>query len=394
MRDRRRVDELSIEELEQVLAMRKREARQQRLQRMRRDGRVIEQGAAAPPPTITEPQRVPEPAPAAVPSPAAPRTDRTLDDIIAHIAKNPGDPNAAVRFVDEDTGTIVAVTPVPQADAPAPPQPRPATNGRYAHQNGGKQRQKNTSGGEKITRATRRMTNALLLVVEVAAVFGLVYLGWELLQGIQILESRTTEAQEEIEAARSASVPTLAPTPMLTLDQVVLPGGHVYVEGQTPSLNIDEIPQNVRFAVADQITRPVINRPPTTSETALRLVVPKLNIDQTIVQGADWEALKQGVGQVINGYTPSDDAGNVALTAHNDIYGELFKDLDQLESGDQFQVQTREQVYLYEVTRTEVVKPTDVHVLQSVGKPTAVLISCYPYRVNSQRIVVFADRVG
>ncbi|MGV2437750.1 MAG UNVERIFIED_CONTAM: sortase [Anaerolineae bacterium] len=181
---------------------------------------------------------------------------------------------------------------------------------------------------------------------------------------------------------------------LLTLDRIVLPGGHKWVEGQTPTLNVDEIPENLRFAVADQILRPVINRPPLTDQTPLRLVIPKINVDQAIVQGSDWEALKQGVGQILNGYTRADADGKVALSAHNDIYGELFKHLDQLAPGDQYQIQTRTQVYLYTVTHTEVVSPTDVHVLDTDGKATSILISCYPYRVNTQRIVVFAERTG
>lgn len=353
MRDKRRVDELTIEELEQVLAMRKREARAQRLERMKRSGRVIER----------QPQPPLRPAAKSAPK-STPPPEQTLDEVVASIAQNPaGKPPETVAFVDED-GTI---------EPPATPKP--------AH-------------ARKLGKAGKRVTNGVLLLVEVAAVLGLLYLGYELLRGIDILEDRTAEAQQELEAARNASIPTLEPTPVLALNQIVLPGGHKFIEGQTPTLNVEEIPENVRFAVADQIMRPVINRPPTTDETALRLTVPKLNIDQAIVQGADWEALKQGVGQVLNGYDPGDDVGNVALTAHNDIYGELFKDLDQLQPGDQFQIQTREHVHLYEVTSTEIVRPTDVHVLESRGKATAVLISCYPYRVNTQRIVVFADRIG
>jgi hypothetical protein len=41
MRDKRPVDELSIEELERVLAIRRREDRQKQLQRMQRNGRVM-----------------------------------------------------------------------------------------------------------------------------------------------------------------------------------------------------------------------------------------------------------------------------------------------------------------------------------------------------------------
>ena len=42
MRDKRPVDELSIEELERILAIKKREERQKRLSRMQREGRMVE----------------------------------------------------------------------------------------------------------------------------------------------------------------------------------------------------------------------------------------------------------------------------------------------------------------------------------------------------------------
>ena len=41
MRDKRPVDELSIEELEKILTVRKREEREKRLDRMKRSGRVV-----------------------------------------------------------------------------------------------------------------------------------------------------------------------------------------------------------------------------------------------------------------------------------------------------------------------------------------------------------------
>ncbi len=123
----------------------------------------------------------------------------------------------------------------------------------------------------------------------------------------------------------------------------------------------------------------------------MRLIIPKLNVDHTIVQGIDWEALRQGVGQLPNGTTPADDAGNLVLAAHNDIYSEIFRDLDQLEPGDQFQVQTRNQIYTYTIKGSEVVDPDAVHVMDPTDEATATLISCYPYQVNTQRIVVFAE---
>jgi sortase A len=83
----------------------------------------------------------------------------------------------------------------------------------------------------------------------------------------------------------------------------------------------------------------------------------------------------------------------VVLAAHNDIYGEIFRHLDQLEPGDQFQIQTRSGIYTYVVRASDIVEPDAVHVMDRQGKAMVTLISCYPYQVNTERIVVFADRI-
>jgi sortase A len=53
-------------------------------------------------------------------------------------------------------------------------------------------------------------------------------------------------------------------------------------------------------------------------------------------------------------------------------------------------VHTQQRLYEYLVDRTQIVEPTAVEVMASTGSPTVTLISCYPYLVDSQRIVVFA----
>ena len=58
--------------------------------------------------------------------------------------------------------------------------------------------------------------------------------------------------------------------------------------------------------------------------------------------------------------------------------------------GDQVIVYTQQRQYIYVVDRTAIVEPTAVEVMAPTGNPTATLISCYPYLVNDQRIVVFA----
>jgi len=345
MRDKRPVDELSIEELERILAVKKRAERQSKLKRMERSGRIVSNGQsdaklAVPP----EGRPVGQPAPIA----SAPSAEKPIPVVR----------EAHPRFEDDALDEFVEER-------------------------------------REQSRFWKSFVNQSLLLVEVLAVVGLVVLGYNMLSAIGRLEQETASAQQLADEQRRAGIPTIAPTPQLSLDEVVLPGGHTPpVEGQQAQFNFDEIPSNLIPLVQSQILAPVISRPPVTAETALRLVISDIDVDQSIVQGVDWEALRLGIGQLNNGVTPADDPGNVVLSAHNDIYNEIFRNLDQLEAGDEFHIYTETQIYTYVITGWDVYEPNDVHVLDNRDGATATLISCYPYRIDDKRIVVFADRIN
>lgn len=356
-RDKRPVDELSIEELERILAIRRREARQMQLERMRRAGRTID-----PPPANT------------------PIVER------ATIRPQPGGISSAA-----------------QGSATSPQRYPPAALDTPQFEDGldaGDERSSDAPAAvytvEAVSQAAlrrRKLYDRILLLVEIAAVVGIILIAINLVSAIQMLEQETAAAQSLAEEQRRAGIPTLAPTPTLRLENFILPGGHT-VQNGLPVFNYAEVPAHLLPLVESQWIAPNISRPPPTSETALTLTIPALNLSQAIVQGVDWAALQQGVGQLINGVNPGDPIGNVVLAAHNDIYGQIFRHLDQLQPGDQFQIQTQSNSYTYTVTEIRIVEPTDVSVLASRGTATATLISCYPYQVNTQRIIVFADRVN
>jgi sortase A len=119
------------------------------------------------------------------------------------------------------------------------------------------------------------------------------------------------------------------------------------------------------------------------------LEVPALSGDYPIVQGDDWEQLKKGIGQYVGSGRPG-EPGNVVLSGHNDVYGEPFRYLDRLKPGDEIIVSTERRAYTYVVSEIRVVDPTDVWVMGPTEHAQITLISCYPYRVNTRRIVVFA----
>jgi sortase A len=80
----------------------------------------------------------------------------------------------------------------------------------------------------------------------------------------------------------------------------------------------------------------------------------------------------------------------MVLSAHNDIYGEIFRELDKLKPNDTVIVSTATKDYTYMVREQRIVPPTEVSVLGPSNDKQVTLISCYPYRVDNKRIVVFA----
>lgn len=222
----------------------------------------------------------------------------------------------------------------------------------------------------------RRVMDRLLLVVEVLAVVGLVGV---LINGLGILRDLNAEV------AAALVQETFTPTPLVMA--VVLPSGHTPPDAQGNTRpNIDEIPAHLQPMLQSLANLPV---PTAAPDQAIRIQIPAIDIDAPVVQGDGWEQLKKGVGQNLGSANPGQN-GNVVLSAHNDVYGELFRYLDKLAPGDQVVLYTQQRQYIYVVDRTAIVEPTAVEVMASTGSPTVTLISCYPYLVNKQRIVVFA----
>jgi sortase A len=219
----------------------------------------------------------------------------------------------------------------------------------------------------------RRLGDRLLLAVEVVAVIALIGV---ILNGMGILRD-----MNEIAFAPA----TAEPTPLITA--VVLPGGHTPPDAQGNTRPNDaEIPEHLRPMVQSLGNIAVPTPGP---EQAIRISIPAIRVNMPIVQGDGWEQLKKGVGQHIGSANPGQN-GNVVLSAHNDVYGSLFRYLDKLVAGDQVILYTQQRQYIYIVTGSLIVEPTQVEVMAPTPDPTVTLITCYPYLVNTQRIVVFA----
>ena len=220
----------------------------------------------------------------------------------------------------------------------------------------------------------KRIFDGFLLLVEIAAIVGLVFI---LFNGLNLIRNLNQEVATALE------LPTLTPTPLIVA--VVLPSGHTPPNspgGAQP--NESEIPEHLRPQVQSLANIPIPTPGP---EQAIRIQIPAIDVDAPNVQGDGWEQLKKGVGQHVGTSKPG-DKGNIVLSAHYDIFGEIFRDLDRLQPGDQIIVYTSQQSYTYLITNSKTVEPIEVSVMDPTTYPTVTLISCYPYLVDNQRIVV------
>ncbi|MCP5097004.1 MAG: class D sortase, partial [Chloroflexi bacterium] len=168
--------------------------------------------------------------------------------------------------------------------------------------------------------------------------------------------------------------------------------GHRFIEGSNPiPEESGDIPSHLLPSI-NAFEPPPLPLP--NAEHARRIQIPAIGVDSSIVEGVyDWEQLKKGVGHQIDSAQPG-EVGNVVLAAHNDIYGEIFRHLDQLSPGDEIIISTERTTYTYVINNIDFVDPvTGVWVMAPTEHASTTLISCYPYRVNTKRIVVFADLV-
>src|ERR671919_487065 len=123
------------------------------------------------------------------------------------------------------------------------------------------------------------------------------------------------------------------------------------------------------------------------------LRIPSIGVNEVVVQGVEVEDLKAGPGHYLRTADPWDPEGRVGIAGHRTTYGAPFWDLDQVRRGDVITLITEFGTYAYRVTRSEVIPPTRIGVLDPTKKPTLVLTTCTPRFSAAQRLIVFASLI-
>lgn len=106
-----------------------------------------------------------------------------------------------------------------------------------------------------------------------------------------------------------------------------------------------------------------------------RVEMARVGLSAVVVEGAERQMLKLGPGHVRGTALPG-EGGNVALAGHRDTF---FRPLRFARKGDLVDLITAQGEYRYRVLWTKIVAPDDTWVLDSTGRETVTLITCYPF---------------
>lgn len=142
-----------------------------------------------------------------------------------------------------------------------------------------------------------------------------------------------------------------------------------------------------------------------------RLVASTIKLDSPIVelgwsanQGTDgqifseWDVAEYAVGWHKNSARLG-EVGNVVMSGHNNILGAVFRNLDQLQEGDELSVWSGEQEFIYAIDKVMVVpekyasqeqRLNNAKWIEAFDDSRLTLVSCWPRDDNTHRIIVIA----
>ncbi|MEQ4300453.1 class E sortase [Plantactinospora sp. B6F1] len=128
------------------------------------------------------------------------------------------------------------------------------------------------------------------------------------------------------------------------------------------------------------------------------LYIPKLDKQWVVVEGVTQKDIRYAPGHYPTSALPG-QVGNFSVAGHRNRA--TFWRLDELDDGDAIVVESKDAWFIYHVSQTRIVKPTQVEVVAPVpGRPRAkptkamlTLTTCNPKFDNYQRLIVHAQLI-
>ena len=124
-----------------------------------------------------------------------------------------------------------------------------------------------------------------------------------------------------------------------------------------------------------------------------RLEAPSVKLSSAVLEGSDDATLRRGSGHIEDTPLPG-QPGNVGIAGHRDT---TFRALRNIHVGDALEFRTADRLYRYRISKTMIVGPDDVYVLDPTPQPALTLVTCYPFEFVGhapRRFIVRAELEG
>ena len=166
-----------------------------------------------------------------------------------------------------------------------------------------------------------------------------------------------------------------------------------YNEALLPSI----LPDSFAIADASEEDQIYMNTLNIAGDEMMGIVeIPKIDIKLPIYHTTEEDVLKQAAGHLEGSSLPiGGKSTHAVISAHRGLpSASLFTDLDQLKKGDHFLIHVLNETLCYEVDKISVVKPEETSSLAvEEGEDLVTLLTCTPYGVNTERLLVRGHRV-
>ena len=124
--------------------------------------------------------------------------------------------------------------------------------------------------------------------------------------------------------------------------------------------------------------------------------IPKIDVTEPIYHYSHEISLGKGIGHIHGSSLPvGGKSTHSVLTGHRGLPNQkFFSDLDKVSIGDKFYIHVLGEVLVYRVYDIQEIEPHDVGVLFiEDDKDLVTLVTCTPYGVNTERLLVMGERV-
>lgn len=126
------------------------------------------------------------------------------------------------------------------------------------------------------------------------------------------------------------------------------------------------------------------------------VTIPKIDVELPIYHYTTDDVLKNAAGHLEGSSLPiGGKSTHSVISAHRGLPSAiLFTDLDKMKKGDHFMIRILDDVLCYEVDKISIVDPKNTSDLNvEEGKDLMTLLTCTPYGVNTERLLVRGYRV-